>query len=451
MQLPQELIDKLKHTAGFDSDKFIAAHELNPSISIRLNSKKNQSEEIVEYTNVPWLNEGKYIKNKARFSLDPLWHAGTYYVQEASSMIVGCIIKQLIPKEKTINALDFCAAPGGKTTCIADNINENSFLVSNEVNTKRISSLKENVVKWGSGNIAISNSSVDKFSEIEEFFDLILIDAPCSGSGMFRKDEFALKQWSQNLVNSCVDAQKEIILGLMNSLSKEGILIYSTCSFSREENEAICDFILENEELENVVISVAKEWNITETLSDKHKAIGYRFWPYNLEGEGFFVSVFRKKGSKEIKEIKSKNIPIYKPSLLMESWLKENLKFNFEPFYTLHKETVGVENSNLSIKMNLLKKYIYFVYSGTDIAKESYKEIIPQAELAFSTNIKFIGNTIEVDKTKALNFLSKQTQTYKEPKGWYLIKYLNQGLGFIKQLENRCNNYFPSEWRLRDL
>jgi 16S rRNA C967 or C1407 C5-methylase (RsmB/RsmF family) len=228
--------------------------------------------------------------------------------------------------------LDFCAAPGGKTTCIADNINENSFLVSNEVNTKRISSLKENVVKWGSGNIAISNSSVDKFSEIEEFFDLILIDAPCSGSGMFRKDEFALKQWSQNLVNSCVDAQKEIILGLMNSLSKEGILIYSTCSFSREENEAICDFILENEELENVIISVAKEWNITETLSDKHKAIGYRFWPYNLEGEGFFVSVFRKKGAKEIKEIKSKNVPIYKPSLLMESWLKENLKFNFEPF-----------------------------------------------------------------------------------------------------------------------
>ncbi len=450
MDLPQELIDKLKHTAGFDSDKFIEAHELNPSISIRLNSKKNQSEEIVEYTNVPWLNEGKYITNKARFSLDPLWHAGSYYVQEASSMIVGCIIKQLIPKEKIINALDFCAAPGGKTTCIADNINKNSFLVSNEVNAKRISSLKENVVKWGSGNIAISNSSAEKFSEIAEFFDLILIDAPCSGSGMFRKDEFALKQWSPQLVKSCSTIQKEIILNLINSLTREGLLLYSTCSYSKEENEDICDFILENRELENVTISLNKDWNITETISDKYKATGYRFWPYELEGEGFFVSIFRKKGIKEIKEIKSKNIPNYKPSLLMESWIKENLNFNFETLYTLHKETVGVENRNHSTKINFLKRYIYFVYSGTDIAKESYKEIIPQAELAFSTNVKFIGNTIEVDKTKALNFLSKQSQTYEYPKGWYLIKYLNQGLGFIKQLENRNNNYYPIEWRLRD-
>jgi len=450
MDLPKELINKLINVTGFEKDKFIESHSINPTISIRLNSKKNNAFDTSNLVNVPWLDEGKYLENKIRFSLDPLWHAGSYYVQEASSMIIGQIIKQNIPKENEINALDFCAAPGGKTTCIADNINENSLLVSNEINQKRISSLKENVVKWGSGNIAISNSTADKFKEIEEFFDLILIDAPCSGSGMFRKDEFALKQWSQQLVNSCSTTQKDITSKLLNSLAKEGILIYSTCSFSKEENEDICDSILENSELENVLVSILNEWNITETISDKHKAKGYRFWPYNLNGEGFFVSAFRKKGTKKIKDIKSKSIDTFKPTQLLNNWLKENLKIEFEPNYLLHNETIGIENKKHSQKINYLKKYIYFVYSGTDIAKESHKEIIPQAELAFGTLVKYASNTIEVNKIKALSFLSKQPIIFDEPKGWYLITYQNQGLGFIKQLENRSNNYFPIEWRLRD-
>ena len=177
------------------------------------------------------------------FTFDPLFHAGTYYVQEASSMFLEQALKQSVDLSQPLRVLDLCAAPGGKSTLLQSLLNKESLLVSNDVIKSRAAILEENIVKWGAANVVVTNNDPAHFARLENYFDAIVIDAPCSGSGLFRRDPEAINEWSENNVQLCSQRQQRIVADVWPALKQNGILIYSTCSYSAEEDEAILDWM----------------------------------------------------------------------------------------------------------------------------------------------------------------------------------------------------------------
>ncbi len=239
MKFPDKFIQNISKIIPSDQlEDFFSAMNSAPPVSIRINpAKQPQDTEFTKTTTVPWEPDGYYLDERIRFSLDPFWHAGAYYVQEASSMIIGYIVKQLTSEQLPLCALDLCAAPGGKSISILESLPPNSILVSNEIDSKRFQILKENMLKWGSSHMMCTNLAPTHFQKTQAAFDLILIDAPCSGEGMFRKDEKAIQHWSEGNVMSCHKRQKEILADIIPALKPGGICIYSTCTFNTIENE----------------------------------------------------------------------------------------------------------------------------------------------------------------------------------------------------------------------
>jgi 16S rRNA C967 or C1407 C5-methylase (RsmB/RsmF family) len=292
-KVPESLLAELRLQKGFDETKFIEAQLQSPVTSIRLHPKKqiNSPENSLK---IPWCENGFYLKERPSFTYDPLFHAGCYYVQEASSMFLEFALKQTVDLNQSLKVLDLCAAPGGKSTLVASLINENSLLVSNEVIKNRATILKENITKWGGENVLVTNNDPKHFERLENYFDVLIIDAPCSGSGLFRKEPAYLNEWNDNLVNLCSQRQQRILADIWKCLKPNGVLIYSTCSFSESENEEIVDWMIDELQAENISFNVPTEWNIVSTQSKKHKAQGFRFYPHLLQGEGFFLLCYAK-------------------------------------------------------------------------------------------------------------------------------------------------------------
>ncbi|MDE6715609.1 MAG: RsmB/NOP family class I SAM-dependent RNA methyltransferase, partial [Muribaculaceae bacterium] len=230
-----------------------ALAETEPVVSVRRNSRKTMGFASA-FEPVPWCSKGAYLSERAPFTFDPLLHAGCYYVQDASSMIYEYIVSRLrsLSGEKPVKYLDLCAAPGGKTTAALDALQDDDFVVANEINTARARILSENITKWGAHNCYLSSTDSAKYAKIGEFFDIIVVDAPCSGEGMMRKDDDAVAQWSESLIKECAARQREIIDNAWQSLLPGGYLIYSTCTFNRLENEDILNYLIDEYEAESI-------------------------------------------------------------------------------------------------------------------------------------------------------------------------------------------------------
>ena len=295
--LPNALIERLNEQEGFDSEAFMQIHEEGEKItSIRLNSSKGNSVAFFDHMKpVPWCDRGYYLQERPVFTLDPLYHAGCYYVQEASSMFLAHLIGEIGLADTGIRALDLCAAPGGKSTLMNSYLGKDSLLVSNEVIKSRVNILSDNILRWGSSNVVVTNNDPSAFSRLPGYFDLMVVDAPCSGSGMFRKDRQAIDEWSLSNVKLCSDRQKRILAESIETLKTDGYLVYSTCSYSKEENEDLVDWLITHYDFQPVAIEVDPSWNIELTHSEEHGAPSYRFYPHRLKGEGFFVAVLKKK------------------------------------------------------------------------------------------------------------------------------------------------------------
>ncbi|RYD87374.1 MAG: RsmB/NOP family class I SAM-dependent RNA methyltransferase, partial [Sphingobacteriales bacterium] len=289
----EKILASLKNEPGFDAQNFINAHKniVSPT-SIRINPFKPSAKKTGKQ--VPWCADGYYPDARPSFTFDPLFHAGAYYVQEASSMFIDHILKYIKPKDNTIKVLDLCAAPGGKTTLINSALNNNDLLVANEMIKTRVPTLVNNLTRWGTVNTIVTNNDSRDFTRLKGFFDVILVDAPCSDSGMFRNDPGAMKEWTEANVNLCHQRQERILADIYPALKEDGYLIYSTCSYSRQENEDILDWLCETFALESVHIPVDDSWGITVSESEKHKAWGYRFYPGKVMGEGLFAACLRK-------------------------------------------------------------------------------------------------------------------------------------------------------------
>jgi NOL1/NOP2/sun family putative RNA methylase len=453
VQLPSSLIHSLQNVKGFDETAFINIHQSGEQItSIRFNPLKaddeqNRKSEIVNRNSkIPWSSEGYYLQQRPFFTFDPLFHAGTYYVQEASSMFLEQAIKQTTDTTQPLLVLDLCAAPGGKSTLLQGIISKESLLVSNEVIQSRVNILKENLIKWGSNNVVVTNNDPRDFTSLHSLFDVVVIDAPCSGSGLFRRDAEAINEWSEANVQLCSQRQQRIIADVWNCLKEDGVLIYSTCSYSAEEDEEILDWMVSKSKVESIKLKVEEEWNIDEVQSTTG-AYGYRFWPHKVKGEGFFIAAFRKKEeTDEVRmKIKKESIPSKEEIKLASTWFQstENLSF------ILQGQNIAIVPSSWYTIIQYLMQQLKVRYAGVELGTIAKRDLLPEHALALSTIINQSIFSVELNEEQALTYLRKNDlQIESSHKGWALAKYKGMNLGWMKLLGNRINNYYPKEYRI---
>ena len=450
--LPLELLDSLQRIKGFDEAAFIAAHTIENQItSIRVNPAKSSNSvnsTLLSAEKIPWCTNGYYLQERPSFTLDPNFHAGAYYVQEASSMFLETVMKQTIDLNASLKVLDLCAAPGGKSTLIQSLISTDSFLVSNEVIKTRVNILAENITKWGAANVVVTNNDPKDFQRLSNYFDVIVVDAPCSGSGLFRKDNEAISEWSMDNVALCSQRQQRILADVISSLKPGGVLIYSTCSYSEVENENIAEWLTKENTFESCKINFQQNLGIVET--EKNDVFGYRFYPDKIKGEGFFIAAFKKNEDSNAQKLKQK--PINQKSTVTKSqfeylskWI--NPKLDIE-YFNWKNEVIALPYILLQEMANL-QSALYIKKIGVNIGSAIRNELIPSHELAVSTLLSPDVEKINLQLEDALQFLRLQHFEMTDTKpGWKLIVYNELPLGFIKSMSNRFNNYYPREWRI---
>lgn len=440
MQIPAQFEEMMMAQMGAEYDAFRTALEKDPQVSIRLNRRKLDATVLEDC--VPWCENGRYLAERPSFTLDPMLHAGCYYVQEASSMFVEQVFRQFVDSESPV-VLDLCAAPGGKSTHLASLLDGRGWLVSNEVMRGRVGVLQENLTKWGAPNVTVTNSDPADFTDLSGLFDVILVDAPCSGEGMFRKDEQAVAEWSPENVRFCAERQRRILADVFPALAEDGILIYSTCTFNKEEDEENVKWIAEELGAEILEVQLDDSWQVSTI------GAGYHFYPHKTRGEGFFLAALRKTSEAPLSRRKKKNdaknvLPPQAKSLV--DWLKEPVKL------MTRNDVVYAVLSDYAELTAQLADYLRIVQSGVEVATVKGKDLIPSQNLAFSWLLKEgLFPSVELSWEDAVAYLHKDNILLDStaPKGILMLTYRGVALGWAKNLGNRCNNLYPSEWRIR--
>jgi len=443
--LPIEFVNRLISQNYIDSEVLLKALAEPSPVSIRLNPSKWIKKPLNSQP-VPWCENGFYLQSRPSYTLDPLFHSGCYYPQEASSMFLEQAVKQWLPSPEKLRVLDLCGAPGGKSTILSDLTGSNGLLVANEVIRQRSEVLAETITKWGSGNTLVTQSDPALFGRLPGFFDLILVDAPCSGEGMFR-NEVAVNEWSVENTVHCAERQRRIIMDVWPALKENGILIYSTCTFNPGENEENIKWLIAKYEAECLRIDIAQFNGITEI--DFHGIYGYGFYPGKIGGEGFFISVLRKTGKQAASVVKGHQKAELKPGKtdkeVAGKWtgfaMDRLLKWGNELF-----AVAGEMDDYIHVFQNLK-----VVKAGTKLFVLKKNNYLPTHELALSVNLKKdIFPTVELGLNDSIAFLRRDNFKLPiTPKGWNIVTYRGVNLGFVNNIGNRVNNYFPVEWRIR--
>lgn len=476
MDLPASFTVYTRSLLGDEEyDKLAVAIQQEPPVSIRLNKLRVDSPLLP----VPWASDGFYLDERLTFTFDPLFHAGGYYVQEASSMFVEQVLRQYVTEPVVM--LDLCAAPGGKSTHARSVLPEGSLLVANEVIRNRSQVLAENLTKWGHPDVVVTNNAPADFSSLLSFFDVILTDVPCSGEGMFRKDPVAVEEWSPENVEICWQRQRRIIADIWPSLKPGGILIYSTCTYNTKEDEENVHWIQQEFGAEPLALEIREDWNITGNLlykgSDDSKAVGnseqkapvYHFFPHKTKGEGFFLAVLRKPETEEdtmpaFSSSKSKAAKRKDkkggatPSFVSKEHL--NIAKNWLNEEKLPGYIVSVEGTKIQVfpqqyvdELAAMKQSLKIVSAGVGIGEVKGKDLIPGHALAMSSVLLRQGvfATEDITYEQAIAYLRKEAIALPAtaPRGYILLTYRNIPLGFVKNIGKRANNLYPQEWRIR--
>ncbi len=450
MKLPLAFEAQMRQILGTGYGDFKESlFEPSPT-SIRLNPQKLvvglKTEAVVE-----WCSDGFYLDQRPVFTLDPLFHAGAYYVQEASSMLIEWLYRHIPKSAKPIAVLDLCAAPGGKSTHLLSLIGPDDILVANEIHPQRSIILEENITRWGSPNVLVSRMSPHQLAgQWHELFDVILVDAPCSGEGMFRKDVLSIKEWSVENIERCVNRQQEILRLALNMLAPGGHLIYSTCTYNSKENE---------EQVQWMASVFPVETNLPlQQQSDgvQMSQFGFRCYPHLVKGEGFFCSLLRKTASigisdsryqlpylpkpayAEKKEVRQQDIPYLNPQIPMRllEGKNESIKVYPEELFEYHHDL-------------MLSKLISKSGTTAGLLKGG-KLFVPDHELAMSTLLSPDADSLDCTKDQALNYLRKlNLPNILAKPGYQVIRVERQALGWIKAIPGRINNLLPHHLRIR--
>lgn len=451
--LPDKFLTSLAGIHGYDQDAFVDAHQNgNILTAVRLNSAKPFASSAAVWettTTVPWCNTGLYLDERPSFTTDPLFHAGAYYVQEASSMFLEMAVQQSCDLNTSLRVLDLCAAPGGKSTHLLSLLSPNSLLVSNEVIRQRVNVLSENISKWGAASVVVTHNDPAHFQRLPDFFDLIVVDAPCSGSGLFRKDPIAIESWSLANVALCSQRQQRILADVMDSLKPGGILIYSTCSYSVEEDESNSDWLVQEMHMEPIKLSVPLKSGIIETESLQSHAPGYRFFPDKVAGEGFYLAAFKKKGMAkraDVMQLTKDWQAVSKQAIgILQKWVQPNENISF---ISWESQLLAVPTTQLNA-IQQLQKHLYIRKAGTLAGSIIRDEWIPDHDMAMNPQIEIDMPKISLNKSDALQYLRRNIfEIDTQLKGWVLVQFEGINLGWIKLLPGRINNYYPKDWRI---
>ena len=412
------------------------ALEEAPAVSVRYNQAKYPAPEGEA---VAWNADGRFLAERPVFTLDPLLHAGAYYVQDSSAMFVGRIFREILAlaqPEGQLRVLDLCAAPGGKTTDLLSALRDcgkDYSLVSNEISSSRVTALCDNVARWGEAPVAVTSADPAAFGHLEGWFDIIVTDVPCSGEGMFRKDPEALRQWSLDNVALCQARQRRILADVWPSLKEGGILIYSTCTFNHLENDDNVKWIAA--ELGAEVLPLNMEYS-----GPIRKECGWSLVPGFVKGEGQFVAALRKTAA-------TGSIRIKKNAVRPDA---KNVWLDADVAIIRKGELLCALPQALIADAPVLER-LHPLRSGIAVGEVKGKDFIPHADLALARCLSQNAFArYDASLETALSFLKKEAIMAPDaPKGILLITYNGLPLGFVKNLGNRCNNLLPAGRRIR--
>jgi len=449
MAFPPDFSIRTKHWLG---DAYVllekALQEDETPVSIRIHPAKKMTPES-NYEKIKWCDTGYYLPERPSFTFDPLFHAGCYYVQEASSMFLEQVVKQYITTP--VVCLDLCAAPGGKSTHLASLLPEGSLLVSNEVIHGRANILKENLIKWGMPNTVVTCNDPKEIGQLTHLFDMIVADLPCSGEGMFRKDLDSRDEWSMANVRLCAERQRRIIHDSWNCLKPGGLLVYSTCTFNREENEENIRYLVEQFEAEVLPVAVKDDWHISSAIDESFPM--YRFYPHKTKGEGFCLALLRKPDCKrQTIQYKTKNrqstAPLPAQIKDWRSWLIDADRFHFE----VKQNIIQAISSSYRDTCQLLSHYLRIVSAGVLIGEIKGNDLQPSSVFALNTCFRSEAfPSVELTFEDSIRYLQREALVLQKdiPIGFVVVKYKSTPLGFVKNIGNRANNLFPQAWKIR--
>ena len=468
MALPAAFIDDMKQVLpASELEAFLRAlTDGEQPTSIRLNPGKTYGiaptsgpETMSGATPVAWCSTGRYLNTRPQFTLDPLLHAGAYYVQEASSQFIAHVVGQLPivhSQQSTVRCLDLCASPGGKSTAVLSALPEGSVLVSNEIDRKRARILAENIQKWGNPNVCVTANAPADFKALRQTFDLIITDVPCSGEGMFRKDAGAIAEWNPAKVRECASLQRQIVTDIWPCLRPGGWLIYSTCTFNVHEDEENLQYIHDALGGEVVPIPTEPEWHIHPALTgnfapDIRQESACRFMPHYTRGEGLFMALVHKPEEQENSvSNKSKMTNTSRRSALTTNWVEGEGTVEQDADGTLR----FIPATLAEMHQLLVRNRLYLLSAGVELGIQKGKDLQPAHALSLSTALRRgTFPEVDLDLTTALNYLRREAIVLPAdtPRGYVLLTYRNLPLGFVKNIGNRCNSLYPTEWRIRNL
>ena len=441
MNLSEDFIKQLRGLMPDEWEPLVKAiTATEPSVAVRVNDARGVG--VPDgVRRVPWCDRGFYLADRPVFTFDPDWHAGHYYVQDASSMFIAHVISSLV--HKPVRYLDLCAAPGGKTTAALQALPTGSLVVANEIVPTRARVLADNIIRWGNPRCVVTSNAPAQIGKMTHFFDVIAADVPCSGEGMMRKDDEAVAQWSPALVEQCAERQRVILTDAWSALRPGGLLIYSTCTYNRQENEEIADFIVNELGAASLEVPVEPSWNI-------HPAIGsachcYRFMPHRVDGEGLFMAVFRKEGDSPCQDMRIKGKNTKKADEIGKNWLSQPDGFVIEP----QGDLVVAVPQDIHREAMALRASLNVLHAGVELATVMGRKVVPHHSLAMSTvRAQDAFPVCEVDYPTALRYLRGESITLDGPRGYVLVAHRNAILGFANNLGNRANNLYPKPLRI---
>jgi 16S rRNA C967 or C1407 C5-methylase (RsmB/RsmF family)/NOL1/NOP2/fmu family ribosome biogenesis protein len=448
-RLPGAFVEAMQAQLGpewFDFEQSLA--EVAP-VSLHYNHRKAGETPLFSGTEVPWNPSAIYLEERPVFTLDPHFHAGRYYVQEAGSMLLVPVLQQIqaAANRPFRRALDLCGAPGGKTTLLLNYLPDDCLVVANEVIKSRYAILRENLMKWGRANIITTQGDSNQFSSLSGIFDLVLVDAPCSGEGLFRKNPRARAEWSPDHVQLCASRQRRILHNAMELVREGGFLIYSTCTYNSQENDDNVNWICEQGDFEVFSLSLPEKWGVVDTKS------GHQCYPHRTRSEGFYISVLQKTGASK-KPAKVRPLRYFSATgkavdKLSAHWLSPN--GDWQVLTDPQEELYCIDKRYLNLLARLSHTTLRMT-PGTPLGVLKGRDLIPAHALALSVEQSTAISGIEVERAAALAFLRKQElkdHLDTDRTGWQLIRYHGYGLGWVKVLPRRINNYLPKQYRIR--
>lgn len=452
--LPIAFTERMRKQLGAEeAESLFAALDTVSPVAVRLNPAKCGEDGVwSEGEVIAWSRNGRRLKERPSFTLDTAFHAGAYYVQEAASQFIDHIISGEELQGKRV--LDMCAAPGGKTTIYSTAVGVEGLVVANEYVKSRANILADNVRKWGMGNVLVTNNAPEHLAQFEGWFDLVAVDAPCSGEGMFRKEEVAREDWSEEVVKMCAARQMSIVREAWQSLKDGGLFIYSTCTFNEDEDEGILRTMID--EMGDVFapsqrVDVDEKWGVVRGEVGAFQT--FRFFPHKTDSEGLFVAVAckaefvaqrtpkaRKKVMQEVDKVSRKEL---------SRWLQDSDKQTFAQV----GDTIYTYRSEQFKAVQALSEYLTAIYSGVAMGQIFKGKLKPDWALS-----QYVGMNrtavavVELDKARALDYLRKRDIAVGDmSEGINLLTHEGRALGFAKKVGARCNNLYPNSLKIMNM